>query len=318
MAEKQKLDLSFLRPQFETVELPSRGKFYKGIPELEEGILHIRPMTSVEEKLIDKFNNHTFYTTVDEIISNCVQEDIDVDDLTLGDRIFTLLRIRVSSYGSMYEVRYTCPVCDSEYPINVDLAKFEPVYIDEDIEEPFELELPVCKAIVRMRIPRSGDVRESTDRSFAEQKKNGVFVSPSVYQKALCCEGFVLPDSSADAGTVIDQSDFKLLLGIMQRLHANDARAIEKLFSDYDHGMIEPVLLNCPVCKASFEQYLTLNWDFFRPRNKRKEDSRVQQLNDDVSDWESHRTSRKRTTGPSEVRELPLVGDTDSDLHAEA
>lgn len=317
MAEKRQLDLSFLRPQFETIELPSRGKYYKNIPALESGKLRIRPMTAVEEKLIDKFNQNTFYTTVDEIISKCVQDDINVDDLTLGDRIFTLLRIRVASYGSKYEVRYTCPECESEYPIEVDLAEFEPVYVNEDVVEPFELVLPVSGATVRMRIPRSGDVRESTERSYAEQKRNGVFISPSVYQKALCCEEFILPESSADAGTVLDQTDFKLLLGIMQRLHVNDAREIEKLFSDHDHGMIEPILMNCPVCNAAFEQYLALTWDFFRPRNKRREDPNLRQFDDDVSTRESNRASRKRTTRPSEVRELPMVGNSDADLHSE-
>lgn len=317
MAKKQ-LDLSFLKPQFEEIDLPSRGKYYKGIPHLETGKLHIRAMTSVEEKLLDRFNANTFYTTVDEIISKCIKEDIDVDKLTLGDRIFILLKIRVMSYGSTYEVRYSCPECEAEYPITIDLSKFEIVYVNEDIEEPYEFPLPVSGATVKMRLPRSGDVRESTDRSFAERKKNGVFIDASVYQKAMCCEEFIFPESSQDAGYVVKpQEDFKLLVGIMQRLHVNDTREIERFFNDHDHGFTEPIMMNCKVCNASFEQYLALNWDFFRPRNRRREDTDLQQFDDDVSYWESNGISGKRATRSGPVRKLSMVGDPDIDVRSE-
>lgn len=317
MAEKKKLDLSFLRPNYEIIDLPSRGFYYRGIPELESGKVHIRPMTSVEEKLTDKFNQNTFYSTVDEIISKCVKEDINIDDLTPGDRIFILLRIRALSYGSTYEVKFKCPDCEAEMPLTIDLAKFEPKYVDEEVDEPVTIVLPESKATVKMFVPRSGDIRESTDRSYAEQKKSGVFISPAVYQKALCCDEFIFPDSSEDAGYVVKNDDFKLMLAIMSRLHVNDMREIEDFMTDHDHGMINPIFMNCPVCNASFEQYVALNWDFFRPRNKRNKDSDVQQLFDDVPDRESRRTDRGRTTRPGKVRELRMVGDTNSDIHTE-
>jgi len=317
MANKQPLDLSFLKPQFEEIELPSRGKYYKGIPELESGVLHIRPMTSVEEKIIDRLNQNNFYKTIDEIISNCVQEDINVDDLTPGDRIFILLRIRVLSYGSMYEVRYTCPECGSEYPLMVDLSRFEPVYVDEDISEPYELYLPFCQAKVRMNVPRSGDIRESTDRSYAEQKREGIFISSAVYQKALCCEGFILPDNCSTPGAVVGQDSFKTLLGIMQRLHVKDAQVIDDFYRDHDHGFLDPIIMNCKVCNASFEQYVMLNWDFFRPRSNRTKSKELQQLDDYVPTKESNRAGRRRAARPSEVRELRVVGNTNADIHPE-
>lgn len=293
MTEKKKLDLSFLMPQFDLIELPSRGKYYEGIEVLEKAKLHVRPMTAVEEKIIDKFNSNTFFTAVNEIIDKCVKEDIDVDDLTLGDRIFILLRIRTLSYGSTYEVKFKCPACEAEMPLTIDLARFNPTYVNEDITEPFELVLPVSKAKVKMILPRSGHIKESTDRSFADQKKSGVFISPSVYQKALCCEEFIFPESSEDAGYIVKQDNFQFMLGIMSRLNVNDARAIDDLFTEYDHGFIDPIQMNCPVCNEPFEQNIVLNWNFFRPRNERKKNSDVQQLLDDVSDWESNGSSGK-------------------------
>lgn len=317
MTEKKQLDLSFLRPQFNEVELPSRGKYYTGIPILENAKLHIRPMTSAEEKIIDKFNQNTFFTAVNDIISKCIQEDIDVDELTLGDRIFILLAIRSMSYGSTYEIKFKCPECEAEAPMTIDLAEFEPTYVEDEVVEPFELILPISKAKVRMIIPRTGHIRESTDRSYADQKKSGVFVSPSVYQKALCCEEFIFPESSADAGYVVKQDNFKFLLGIMSRLNVNDMRAIDDLFASHDHGFIDPIIKHCPVCNASFEQYLVLNWDFFRPRTRRKKDSDVHEFLDNVSDWESDGTSGKRTARSGKVRKLQLVGDSDTDISSE-
>ena len=317
MAEKKSLDLSFLLPPYDRIELPSRGVFYKGITELEKGIVHVRAMSTTEEKLIDKFSQNTFYTIVDEIISNCVKENIDIDDLTPGDRIFILLKIRALSYGSEYDIKFKCSECEAELPLKVNLAEFEPVYINENIEEPIELFLPITKAKVKMIIPRSGHMRESTNRSFAEQKKSGTFVSPAVYQKALCCLEFIFPESSNDAGHILYNNidaDFKMILGIMSRLHVQDMKTIEDLFNDYDHGMIDPVNKHCPVCEEAYDQYMVLNWEFFRPSSKRKSDSDVQQFLFDVSDRERDKSNRNRTRRSSEVRELHVDGYTDSNV----
>jgi hypothetical protein len=306
MPEKKQLDLRFLSPSFDLIELPSRGVFYKNIPELKDAQISIRPMTSVEEKLIDKFNTNTFYQTVDEIISKCIREDINIDDLTPGDRIFTLMKIRAISAGSEYEVRFKCASCDSEMPVKIDLAEFDPVYLEEDVIEPVELKLPISEATVRMYIPRSGHIRESNARSFADQKKRGVFISPSVYQKALCCHEFVFPEKSSDAGYIVNQTDFNILLGIMGRLHVKDMKAIEDMFNDYDHGMIDPVIKYCPVCDEAYDQYAAINWDFFRPRSDRRRDTEIQQLFLDVQDGTSNNTNRKRTGQSSKVREIQL------------
>lgn len=177
--------------------------------------------------------------------------------------------------------------------------------------------LPVSKATVKMIIPRSGHIRISTERSYADQKKDGVFISPSVYQKALCCEEFIFPESSADAGYVIKQDNFKFMLGIMSRLHVTDMREIEKLFNDYDHGMIDPCLKNCPVCNASYEQYLALNWDFFRPRNKRRNDKDVQQFLDIIPDWEGDRNDRSGTRRSGSTRKLQLDRHTAPNIQSE-
>jgi hypothetical protein len=313
MAEKKILDLSFMLPPYDRIELPSRGIFYKDIPELAKGIVHVRAMSTTEEKLIDKFSQNTFYTIVDEIIGNCIKENVSVDDLTPGDRIFILFKIRALSYGSEYEIKFKCSECEAELPLKVNLAEFEPVYVNEDVEEPIELFLPITKAKVKMVIPRSGHMRESTNRSFAEQKKSGIFVSPAVYQKAICCIEFIFPESSADAGHVLYNNvaeDFKLILGIMSRLHVQDMKTIEDLFNDYDHGMIDSVTKYCPVCEEAYEQYLVLNWEFFRPSSKRKSDSDVQQFLFDVPDRERSKSNRNGTRRSGEARELHVDGYT--------
>lgn len=316
MAEKKQLDFSFLRPSYDLIELPSRGIFYKNIDELKEGTLHVRPFSAVEEKMIDRFNQNTFYDTVDEIIANIVKEDISVDDLTLGDRIFVLLHARVRSYGSKYEVNFKCSSCEAEYPLEVDLADFEPTYL-EDMDEIIEKELPMCQATVKIRCPRSGDLRESTSRSYAQRKRDGVFIDPSVYQKALCCTEFVFPESSRDAGTVLhadNPDEFRYILGIMNRLHVNDSRAIDEIFDEFSHGFIDPITMNCKVCNAQFDQYLALNWDFFRPRIRRKKDRDLQQAFDDVPDWGSGKKDRKGTVRSGKSGGIQLVGDTNTNV----
>jgi hypothetical protein len=108
-----------------------------------------------------------------------------------------------------------------------------------------------------------------------------------------------------------------MLLGIMGRLHVQDMKAIEDLFADYDHGMIEPIIKYCPVCEEAYDQYPAINFDFFRPRNDRKRDTEVQQLLLDVSDTESNPTNRRRTGRSDKVRELQLDRHSTSDFLSE-
>ena len=316
MTDKLKLDFSFLKPSYNALELPSKGAFYKNIPELEKAVVHVRPMTSVEEKLIDKFNTNTYYSIVDEIISNCVREEIDVDDLTPGDRAFILLSIRSLSYGPTYEVSFKCPSCEVETITDVNLSDFDPVYIDEDyIEEPITIVLPISKATVRMNILRSGHIKNASARSFADKKKNGVFLSESIYQKALCLKEFIFPENSENAGYVLENnpSNFKIILGIMNRIHVLDMKAIDDLFSSYDHGLIDPVIKFCPSCNEQYEQYAAINYGFFRPRSDRRRSNKVQQLLFDVPDRESGESSRERTMGSSVSRKVQLDRYPDTD-----
>ena len=76
---KKDLDLSFLKPNAEEFELPSRGLPYNEKNPLSKGKIHIRPWITSEEKILDKFDRGNFFNVIKKLVQNAVAEKIDIE-----------------------------------------------------------------------------------------------------------------------------------------------------------------------------------------------------------------------------------------------
>lgn len=273
--KKKVIDLSFLEPVYTPVELPSRGMLYKDDSILKSGILNCRAMKTSEEKLIDKIDKYNYYSILDQIISNCTQEPIQVGKLTVGDRFYLLCWIRAHSYGPEYNIDLECPLCGHKYEGNINLDKFDPVFLEDDIREPIELELPVSKIKVKIIIPRSELYKKSLSRTFAEEKimsknKNKNKKNDNdekLYLKALSVKEMILPN--ADNTVLTAEEDFDMIFDIISnKLDAYDSVTFNIKWDMYDHGLIEPYMETCPNCEGVYEQYPLLSSYFFHPNTK--------------------------------------------------
>ena len=75
---KKDLDLSFLKPNAEEFELPSRGLSYDDKSALAKGKIHIRPWITSEEKILYKFDRGNFFNVIKKLVQNAVVEKIDI------------------------------------------------------------------------------------------------------------------------------------------------------------------------------------------------------------------------------------------------
>lgn len=267
--KKKNIDLSFLNPTYEEIELPSKGLLYEG--GLSNGKIHVRSMLTAEEKLFDRINKANFNDIIDQIIQRCTQEDIDVNSLTLGDKLFLLYWIRVKTYGPEYTVRIRCDNCGEENNFNISLSEFDIKYLNETITEeelskgiePIEVVLPETKIKVKIHIPRNRDFKEATSISYVQMKKKGVALDPIFYQKLLCIDEIVLPNETGDILT--QKEDFNLIIEIFEKLPSKDNLYIDKVLKKYDHGIVDPIYKPCNYCGELIEIYPVLNIEFFRP-----------------------------------------------------
>lgn len=260
---KKDLDLSFLVQSSEEFELPSRGVYYN-FPELKKAKVHCRSWITTDEKLIDKFNRGNFYDIIKRLIQNTLEEKIDVEDLTTGDFFYLLNMIRSISYGSVYSIKRTCPACDANVNVNVDLYDYPITYVEDGKKEPFQVTLPKSGIFIKYRLPRMRDIIESTEKTQFESKRFGSAITPDSFKNVRCIEEMVLPNEEK---TILTQKDdfATMLHKIWPKLQSIDMLKFRSALEEHDHGIIDNIEVKCPECEAKFEQAPLLTYEFFRP-----------------------------------------------------
>jgi hypothetical protein len=133
----------------ESVPLPSNGLVYNPNSLLHnKKTLQIKAMTAQEEDIIMSQAYAKDGTTILHLIKSClIDKNIDVKELILGDRNALMISIRITGYGSKYDILPKCTNCDTVNNLSIDLAelpikrlKIAPV---EDGKNEFLFKLPV-------------------------------------------------------------------------------------------------------------------------------------------------------------------------------
>jgi hypothetical protein len=101
-------------PQYE-LALPSTGKTIKYRPFLvkEEKILLMAMETKDTKQIIN---------ATKEIIKNCITgEELNVDAMPLFDIEYVFLNLRAKAKGEIIELKYKCPKCEGEIPLDINI-----------------------------------------------------------------------------------------------------------------------------------------------------------------------------------------------------
>jgi hypothetical protein len=105
-----------------SLKLPSSGEEIKYRPFLvkEEKLLLIATESEDENEIIVATKN---------VIKNCVFSELDIDKLPIFDIEYIFLWLRARSKGEMIDLKYSCPKCKGEIPVqvNVEDVKVETV-----------------------------------------------------------------------------------------------------------------------------------------------------------------------------------------------
>lgn len=102
-------------PIYETI-LPSNGKKIK-----------FRPFLVKEEKILlmaaESNDNKTILHALEQVISNCVLEELDIKKLPSFDVEYLFLKLREKSIGEIIKVNITDPEAKKKFEADVNLAK---------------------------------------------------------------------------------------------------------------------------------------------------------------------------------------------------
>lgn len=147
-------------PEAFTVQLPSSGGLYDG--NLPGGKATLRPMGAPEEQIIFQRGGDPLAKS-SKIIDGCYldAEKVTPGDLLMIDRLYILFMLRVQMFGPVYRIPFSCQRCNHQRKVDINIMDdLDVTRMGEDLEEPFEVDLPHCGSHIEFRLLRGKDEEE--------------------------------------------------------------------------------------------------------------------------------------------------------------
>ncbi len=259
-------ELKGMTENFDKIELPSLGKFYNGQDGPANGVLHIRPMTGNEEKILATPRFVKKGQAVNMIFKNCLMEKFDPDELLTIDRTYLLIYLRGISYTPDYEVEIKCQECSSKFQTTINLDTLYLDHCPDDFTEDALIDtLPATGFRFKYRLSKGKDetlIQEHRDRrvkTFGDNAHDDTLL----YRASLLVEWIESPSGAMLTGQGPIQT-------ILENLPIKDVAYIRNLLTDPPFGVDTKVTIGCPFCNHDFTTDLPLEANFFFPRTRNK------------------------------------------------
>ena len=141
----------------ESVPLPSRGVIYSPDSLLyNTETLQIKAMTAREEDILTSKALIKKGTVISELIRSClIDKRINPEDMLLGDRNALMVALRITGYGSEYNIDVTCPACGERSRQAFDLSQLP---ISRLENEPIALGSNLFECIMPKNRPTDPDI----------------------------------------------------------------------------------------------------------------------------------------------------------------
>lgn len=214
-------------------ELPSKGKFYNNFKEVR-----VIPLLFEDEQRI-LISKNKGSNPVNEIISKCIK-GVNLSDLIPIDKLYLLLKIKEVSYGPEYKFNIICPECETNVNTTLDVTKHISInYIEDDLEDPREINLPMLKIKAKVRFPR---VREEEYFSDVDS------ALANLYRFVVSLDGNENPVFIAKA---------------MKKMHIKDLKTLNQAINRSDLGVDPRFNFECPHCKHNQIMRVPFDANFF-------------------------------------------------------
>ena len=243
----------------ESVPLPSRGIIYSTEGNLfDQEYLEIKPMTAKEEDILTSRAYIKNGTVLTELIKSClIDKRINPDDLISGDRNALLVALRITGYGSEYNVEVECPACGVKSKQEFDLSQLklkrleiEPKEVGQNL---FEVQLPMTKKNVVVKFLTGHDERDMTiaaDRKRKKGFKRDSLITDRLKRSIVSIEG------------ISDKNKIGLFVRSMP---VRDSLALRKFLDNNEPGIDMNSWMSCSSCHEESEVSLPMGASFFWP-----------------------------------------------------
>jgi hypothetical protein len=114
----------------EVISLPSEGKLYPKENPLSSGQITIKHMTAKEEDILSSQNLIKKGIVLDKLFESVIVDNVNIDDILIGDKNAIILATRLLGYGPKYEASAYSSVTGDVINLSVDLTKIETKKVD--------------------------------------------------------------------------------------------------------------------------------------------------------------------------------------------
>lgn len=242
------------------VDLPSGGLVYDKDNVLSKGRVHIRYLKGEDEEVLLSPSNIKKESFGDILLRRVILEpDVNVKDLTIGDKTYLMLASRISSLGDEYVIKKVeCDFCDHEEE-DIELKISESIGDAPMIHRPvqeytnrFKTVLPASEDEVIMKTITGHDL----DKFEQMQQKLS-----NVRQEFSSMHTFsVLIQSSTG---LEDGATEGQILKYVRNLPLKDTNHLRKFLSEIRMTPDNRVDYECPNCGTKQEVPISFGFDFF-------------------------------------------------------
>lgn len=236
------------------LKLPSNGLPYDGAVEPD---VVIRNMTTAEQKKL--LGSMSSDTVLDRIVESCVvkPKGLKVADLIPADSDFLLMKLRIHTYGSEYEIMV--PKCSCGHPAHKMVFNLDDLSVNElepDYGNNLSFELPVSKDNLVIRLITDKEIKACSDRAKKTSRRN-----PNIDPDEL---SYILRLCKTIVSVNGEELDPPTLQSYVDKMHARDVSYIWHQIGKVKIGYDKMVELECPECGEVMKFNLPMGANFFR------------------------------------------------------
>lgn len=243
----------------ESIPLPSFGVTYPPGSVLHaKDSIEIRAMTAREEDILTSRALIKNGTVITQLLQNCITTPgVNADAMLSGDRNAVMIALRITGYGSGYNVDVQCPNCGEKSKQEFNLSDLrvknldiQPVSLGSN---EFEFKLPMTNKRVRFRFMTGRDEQEIMKLQ-ERLKKTGMAGNKLITQR--------LQYAITSVDGITDQSKIQMFV---QNMPAGDSLALRKYMDEHEPGIDMTATMDCPHCNEVSEVKLPMGSSFFWP-----------------------------------------------------
>ena len=250
-------------PPVDAVPLPSEGKIYSvDSPLFQAKSVEIKSMTAKEEDILSSRALLKSGKALNTLIKACVvDKTIDTEQMLSGDRNAILIAIRITGYGSDYEVTIQCDDCNEKYKHNFDLRSLKIKPLGAEPIQPgvnaFEFPLPVTKKRCIFKLLSGIDERDLSAMQDGLKKTLGVGGNDASVTMRLFFNIIQIGE----------EKNRGKLQEIIRNLPALDSRKLRKYIDDISPGIDMEQEVTCPHCGEKKGVTVPFGTEFFWPQS---------------------------------------------------